>query len=45
MKEATGTKRVGDIYACVRASERAAISSECSSFPLCQRLIVYYGSG
>lgn len=30
---------------CVRASERAAISSECSSFPLCQRLIVYYGSG
>ena len=48
VKEATETKktkRVGDIYACVRASERAAISSECSSFPLCQRLIVYYGSG
>lgn len=29
----------------MRVGERAAISSERSSFGLCQRLIVYYGSG
>lgn len=41
-----GGKRNKESVIFMRACERAgAMSSECSSFPLCQRLIVYDGSG